>query len=137
MTKRLLTAILIAVSGLAPAAAEPLRDDPRYILREVYSCSSDMSSSDCFAAFRAEMATNLGYEEAALRVCPDLVVADPKLRAVRNKKYRSLPEFAATYQDILTGYAKRSPRGQEMVCAVASSGDDLSDPYSKKWLVRR
>src|SRR4029079_18582342 len=72
----LLLSTAILVSGLTAAAADPLKDDLDAIRNEF--CEGE-PFKECLAKFRADMASKQGYQEAALQVCPRMVVTDPQL----------------------------------------------------------
>ena len=99
MIDRLLfAAAAVAILFSSPAVADPLKDDVRAIRKEF--CAG-RPFHECLADFRAEMASNQGYQEAALEICPRMVVTDPKLRALRNKKYLGSPDFDRGYQHVM------------------------------------
>jgi len=128
----LLLSTAILVSGLTAAAADPLKDDLDAIRNEF--CEGE-PFKECLAKFRADMASKQGYQEAALQVCPRMVVTDPQRRDLRNKKYRSSPDFDRGYQYVITHYAKRDFLGHEFLCDFAT-GDTPLHPkaYQKSWL---
>ena len=92
-----LRAVLLSTAVLVstPAAGDPLKDDLDAIRKEF--CEGE-PFNECLAKFRAAMASNQGYQEADLQVCPRMVVTDPQLRDFRNKKYRDSPDFDRGYQ---------------------------------------
>ena len=130
-----LRAVLLSTAVLVstPAAGDPLKDDLDAIRKEF--CEGE-PFNECLAKFRAAMASNQGYQEAALQVCPRMVVTDPQLRDFRNKKYRDSPDFHRGYQYVMTHYAERDFLGHESLCDSAT-GDTPLHPkaYQKSWLM--
>ena len=49
-------------------------------------------------AYQHEMASNQGFQEAALKLCPHLVVTNQPLRDLRNRKYAGTAAFEEGYQ---------------------------------------
>ena len=133
MLRAVVLSTAIVVSGLTPAAGDPLKDDLDAIRKEF--CEGE-PFNECLAKFRAAMASNQGYQEAALQVCPRMVVTDPQLRDFRNKKYRDSPDFHRGYQYVMTHYAERDFLGHESLCHSAT-GDTPLHPkaYQKSWLM--
>jgi hypothetical protein len=131
--KLLLSALTAAtVLVAAQAHADPVNDDLRAIRKEF--CAGE-SFNECLASFRAEMASNQGYQEAALKVCPRLVATDSALRDLRNTKYRGSPDFDRGYQHVMTRYASQDFLGREVLCAVAVSDVPLHPKaYQRTWL---
>ena len=130
-TSVVLLSVTIMVSGLTAAVADPLKDD----LGAIREYCEGEPFKKCLAKFKAEMAGNQGYQEAAFEVCPRMVVTDQQLRDLRNKKYRSTPDFASFYKDVKTRYAAQDFIGQEIIC-VTAVGDVPLHPkaYQKTWL---
>ena len=125
-------ALLSTALAVAPAAADPLKDDLAAVGKEF--CAGE-SVRECLADFRAEMASNQGYQEGALKVCPRMVVTDKQLRDLRNKKYHGSADFDRGYQHVVTRYADGDFLDRETVCNAAT-GDQPLHPkaYQKGWL---
>src|SRR3954447_23523264 len=127
MKSFLLAAALLAT----PALADPLKDTPRSTAD--YSCGAGQTAQECLNDFIESKASDQAYREVAIKVCPGVYVADPKLRELRNKKYRGHPEFKTVYkaQSML---AARFPdtEGTKMFCRNATSPDE-PDAYGKNW----
>jgi hypothetical protein len=107
--------------------ADPQKDTWRSV-EKVYSCTGE-SPQECLAAFIDEQATNEAYEVVALAVCASMVVADPKLQALRFKKYGRHPSFIATRERLLQE-VRKYPRRPESLCPVALG----ENAYGTQWL---
>ena len=122
----------IMVSGLTPAVADPVKDD----LGAIREYCEGEPFKKCLATFKAEMAFDQGRAEAALEVCPRMVVTDQQLRDLRNKKYRGSPDFDEGYEYIKTGYPNGDFIKREIMCHGATVGDSEQHPkpYQMTWL---
>jgi hypothetical protein len=143
MKKLLLTTIAAAtVLVAAQAHAERLKDDMKYVRKEL--CLEGLSAKECLNSVYDTMARNLGYEEAALEVCPDLYVADPQLRAVRRQKYLNYRyAYKEGWDHVIESYRWRMARGKEeaieQTCRIAADDNTptLGPVYGASWLGRR
>jgi hypothetical protein len=133
MIARLIAIALSVVALLAPASAEPVKDTIK-LLRQG-ECMDNLSDRECFRFHGERMAFNLGYQEGALTICPDLYVTDQKLRDLRWKKYRKYDKAFQEGWDSVVG-ERKSPLAKVMPCF--QGGDDASstDPYGQTWLKR-
>ena len=86
-------------------------------------------------AMADERAVIHGRQEAALEVCPRVVITDPKLRAQRNKKYRGSRDFRSGYQYVVTQYngiQGQDALGITAICGIAIGLTAVGD--EKTWL---
>src|SRR5262249_37567116 len=134
MMARLIAVALAAVALATPASAEPVKDTIKLLRQN--QCSDTLSDQECFRQHGERMATNLGYQEGALTICPDLYVTDQKLRELRWKKYRKYDEAFREGWDSVVG-DRKSPLAKAMPCLIAGGDAPFpDDPYEQKWLKR-
>jgi hypothetical protein len=136
-TMKLLRSVLLSTAVVVlmqtPAVTDPLKDDLDAIRKEF--CDGEPFKK-CLAKFQAEMAFDQGRAEAALEVCPRMVVTDQPLRDFRHKKYSTSPDFAEGYKYIKTDYASGDFLKREIMCNGAAIGDSEQHPkpYQMTWL---
>src|SRR5262245_16734490 len=131
MIARLIAVALAAVALATPAGADPAKDTIK-LLRKNDLCPAG-SDRECLRFHGEEMAERLGYQEAALTVCPDLYVTDQKLRELRWKK---CGKYDRAFQEGWNSVVERvSPRAKAEACIWAGNAA-YSSPYEQKWLER-